>query len=135
MAKIHFDLVSPEKSLFSDDVDMVVIPGKDGYFGVLHEHTPFVTSLKPGLIGIYKDGKRKERLYVKSGFADVTPNQCTVLAEEVVVLSTLDLEKLNKNLIEMESDKEESLTPQAQNLREMLDAIKDADFLYPMEMH
>lgn len=132
MAKIHFDLVSPEKSLFSDDVDMVVIPGKNGYFGILQEHAPFVTSLNPGLIGIYKDGKRKERIYVKSGFADVTPHQCTVLAEEAILISTLDLEKLQKNLIEMESDKEESLTIQAQELRVMLDVIKDADLLYPV---
>lgn len=132
MAKIHFDLVSPEKSLFSDDVDMVVIPGKNGYFGVLHEHAPFVTSMKPGIIGIYKDGKRKERIYVKSGFADVTPNQCTVLAEEAILISTLDLEKLQKNLIEMESDKEEAATPQAQDLRALLDVVKDADLLYPI---
>jgi F-type H+-transporting ATPase subunit epsilon len=131
MSKIRFDLVAPDKTLFSDYVDMVVIPGKNGYFGVLGEHAPLVTSLMPGLVGVYKDGKLKERLYLRAGFADVTPGQCTILAEEAISLSQLDIEKLTKDLQEMESDKEEAATPQAQNLRDMLDAIKDADLLYP----
>ena len=131
MSKIRFDLVAPDKTLFSDHVDMVVIPGKNGYFGVLADHAPLVTSLMSGLVGIYKDGKLKDRLYLRSGFADVTPGQCTILAEEAISLSKLDIEKLTKDMQEMESDKEEAETLQAKNLRYMLDAIKDADLLYP----
>ena len=80
-ARLHFSLVSPERELFSGEVDQVDAPGSEGAFGVLAGHAPFMTTLREGRIHVHLgDG---ERLWdVKGGFADVTPQGLTVLAEE-----------------------------------------------------
>lgn len=134
MPKLKFDLVTPDKLLFSDHIDMVIVPGKMGYLGILPEHSPLVASLKPGVIGIYKSDKRKECLYVKSGYAEITPHECKILVEEAKSLSQLDIEKLATTLKEMESDKEEATSPQAHELRTMLDVLKEANNLAPIQV-
>jgi F-type H+-transporting ATPase subunit epsilon len=89
-AKVKFELVSPEKILVSEDVDMVVVPGVEGYFGVLPGHSPFISSLRPGTIDVY-DGKNvAERIFVAGGFAEVTTKRCTVLADEAIRVVALD---------------------------------------------
>jgi len=80
MAKLHFSLVSPERELFAGDVDQVDAPGSEGDFGVLAGHAPFMTALREGFITIH-DGGRLHRFEVQGGFADVTPQGFTVLAE------------------------------------------------------
>jgi F-type H+-transporting ATPase subunit epsilon len=80
-AKLHFSLVSPERELFSGEVDQVDAPGSEGDFGVLAGHSPFMTTLKTGFITIH-DGDRLHRFEVEGGFADVTPQGFTVLAEK-----------------------------------------------------
>jgi len=78
--KLHFSLVSPERELFSGDVDRVDAPGSEGGFGVLAGHAPFMTTLKEGRVHVHNDGG--ERVYdVQGGFADVTPLGLTILAE------------------------------------------------------
>jgi F-type H+-transporting ATPase subunit epsilon len=79
-AKLHFSLVSPERELFSGDVDQVDAPGAEGDFGVLAGHAPFMTTLKAGQIRVLSDG-RVRTFEVRGGFADVTPEGLTVLAE------------------------------------------------------
>lgn len=83
MATIKFELVSPERMLVSDDVEHVVLPGSEGELGVLPGHAPAVVALKPGLITII-DGTSRRKLFVKGGFADVTPEALTVLAEHAI---------------------------------------------------
>lgn len=79
--KLHFSLVSPERELFSGDVDQVDAPGSEGSFGVLAGHAPFMTTLKEGRVHVHVDGS--ERVFeVQGGFADVTPNGLTILAEQ-----------------------------------------------------
>ena len=79
--KLHFSLVSPERELFSADVDQVDAPGSEGSFGVLAGHAPFMTTLKEGRVHVHIDGS--ERVFeVQGGFADVTPNGLTILAEQ-----------------------------------------------------
>ena len=79
--KLHFSLVSPERELFSGDVDQVDAPGSEGNFGVLAGHAPFMTTLKEGRVHVHIDGT--ERVYeVHGGFADVTPQGLTILAEK-----------------------------------------------------
>ncbi|WP_395673681.1 ATP synthase F1 subunit epsilon [Phenylobacterium sp.] len=79
-AKLHFSLVSPERELFSGLVDQVDAPGAEGDFGVLADHAPFMTALKEGELRVHNDGK--VTVYqVRGGFADVTPEGLTVLAE------------------------------------------------------
>lgn len=82
--KVQFDLVSPERLLVSDVYDMVVAPGEEGDFGVLPGHSPLIANLRPGVIDIYENGVISERLFVAGGFAEVTPERMTVLAEEAL---------------------------------------------------
>ena len=91
MEKIKFELVSPEQLLVSQEVDMVVVPGEEGDFGVLPGHALFLTLVRPGLIDIYKGDEVSSRIFVAGGFAEVNGECCTVLAEEAVDL--VDVER------------------------------------------
>jgi F-type H+-transporting ATPase subunit epsilon len=78
--KLHFSLVSPERELFSGEVDQVDAPGSEGDFGVFPGHAPFMTALKEGVVTVHNEGELI-RFEVQGGFADVTPQGFTVLAE------------------------------------------------------
>lgn len=86
---LRFTLVSPEKELFSGDVDMVIAPGEDGDFGVLAGHAPFMATLRLGALTI-KQGAETKRVLLNGGFADVTPDGLTVLAEQATPLEDID---------------------------------------------
>lgn len=88
MDKLHFTLVSPEKELISEDVDMVEAAGVEGAFGVLPNHAPFMTVLAPGVVKV-KSGADERRIFVRGGFAEVTPLGLTILAEEAIPVSDL----------------------------------------------
>ncbi len=79
--KLHFSLVSPERELFSGEVDQVDAPGSEGDFGVLAGHAPFMTTLKEGWVKVHVDGGIRT-FDVHGGFADVTPDGLTILAEK-----------------------------------------------------
>lgn len=79
---ILFELVSPEALLASEHVDMVVVPGEAGYFGVQRDHAPTMSALQPGLIEIHQKGQLDRRLFVAGGFAQVDGDCCTILADE-----------------------------------------------------
>ncbi len=87
-----FELVWPELLLLSALVGMVVVPGTEGYFGVLPGHALFISSVRPGVIDVYAQGMPEitERIFVAGGFAEVTPERCTVLADEAAPLASLD---------------------------------------------
>ncbi|MDQ2860679.1 MAG: ATP synthase F1 subunit epsilon [Pseudomonadota bacterium] len=78
--KLHFSLVSPERELFSGEVDQVDAPGSEGDFGVLVGHAPFMTTLKAGRVKLYNDSETRV-FEVQGGFADVTAEGLTILAE------------------------------------------------------
>ena len=99
-SKLHFSLVSPAKELFSGEVDHVIAPGTEGEFGVLVNHAPFMTTLKNGVVRVLENDTTKMRLFVRGGFADVTPAGLTILAEEAVDLSTVDTAKVDAELEE-----------------------------------
>ena len=80
--RLHFSLVTPVGELFSDEVDQVDAPGSEGAFGVLIGHAPFMTTLREGRIHVRR-GSAEKVWEVKGGFADVTPEGLTILAEEV----------------------------------------------------
>ncbi len=88
--KLQFELVSPEKLLLSEPVGMVVVPGTEGNFGVLPGHALFISTVRPGVIDVYEDKTVSERIFVAGGFAEVTPERCTVLADEAVPVASLD---------------------------------------------
>lgn len=111
MAAVNFELVSPEKLLLSEAVEMVLIPGSEGDFGVLPGHAPMISSLRPGVICIFENGKVGKRLFVAGGFAEVTPQRCTILAEKALPLEdmvvadlTALLQKTEKELSEMQDN-------------------------------
>src|SRR5665213_1858789 len=88
--KLQFELVSPEKLLLSEAVSMVIVPGAEGNFGVLPGHALLISTVRPGVIDVYEDKIVSERIFVSGGFAEVTPERCTVLADEALPLSSLD---------------------------------------------
>src|SRR6266581_5659827 len=90
MATFHFDLVSPEKLLFSSEVTQVDIPGAEGDFGVLAGHAPIVTNVRPGILVIYGEAGEQLRIVVNGGFAEVGPQGLTVLADTAVPLDEFD---------------------------------------------
>ena len=100
----QFELVSPEKLLFSEETEMVVVPGAEGYFGVLPRHAPMISTLNPGVIDIYKGGSVSERIFVAGGFAEVTETRCTVLAEEAQPLSDIDASKVESEMADLRDD-------------------------------
>ena len=100
----NFELVSPEAKLMSGPAKMVVIPGEEGDFGVLPNHSATISSIRPGVIEIFaNDNEDPQRIFVAGGFADVSETNCTVLAEEAVNVKDLnkdDLEQTIRNLSE-----------------------------------
>ena len=82
MADLHFELVTPEKLVMSDDVYMVVVPGTEGEFGVMAGHAPYMSTLRDGDLAIYRSaGANPEKIPVSAGFAEVSERGLTVLAE------------------------------------------------------
>lgn len=89
--RVQFELVTPERLVLSTEVEMVVVPGTEGNFGVLPGHSPLISTIRPGMIAIYDTRPTiSGRIFVVSGIAEVTPERCTVLAEEAMDPATLD---------------------------------------------
>jgi F-type H+-transporting ATPase subunit epsilon len=95
--KLTFALVSPEREVFHGEVDQVVVPGAEGEFGVLLNHAPVISLIRPGALRIL-DGADERRIFVNGGFADVTHAGLTVLAEDAVDLADVDAAKLEQEL-------------------------------------
>jgi F-type H+-transporting ATPase subunit epsilon len=102
--KVAFQLVAPERLLASAEVDMVVVPGAEGDFGVLPQHSLFMSTLRPGVIEIYEGGQVRERIFVAGGFAEVNARGCTVLAEEAMPAEEIDLERARARLSAAQED-------------------------------
>jgi F-type H+-transporting ATPase subunit epsilon len=102
--RIGFEVVSPEKLLLSEDVEMVVVPGGEGNFGVLPGHALLISTVRPGVIEVYEGNRVSERIFVSGGFAEVTPERCTVLADEAVPLSSLDRAEIEESLKAAEAE-------------------------------
>jgi len=102
--KIHFDLVSPEQMLLSEDVAMVTLPGTEGDFGVLAGHAPVISALRPGVIEVKGREDGDLRLFVRGGFVEVDPKKIVVLAEEAIPLDDFDAEALDARIRDAEED-------------------------------
>jgi F-type H+-transporting ATPase subunit epsilon len=103
MPKITFDLVSPERLLLSQAVDMVTIPGTEGYMGVMAGHMPLVSTLRAGMINMQNDGT-ETRFFIMGGFAEINASQIIVLAEEALPMSELDLAVLDQRIKDAQDD-------------------------------
>jgi F-type H+-transporting ATPase subunit epsilon len=82
--RVQFELVTPERLLLSEMVEMVVVPGTEGNFGVLPGHAPLISSIRPGTIDVYEGQTVTRSIFIVSGIAEVTPERCTVLADEAL---------------------------------------------------
>ena len=90
--KVKFELVTPSALAVSENVDMVVIPGVEGDFGILAGHTPVLSTIRPGVINMYIDDKISKSIFVEGGFAEANPEGCTVLAEGVTDIADISAE-------------------------------------------
>lgn len=123
--KLHFDLVSPERLLLSENVDMVTVPGKEGDFSVLAGHAPAMATLRPGVINVDEAGQPQRRIFVRGGFAEVTPAGLTVLAEHTIPLEELDVAKLDAEIGYAEEDAADARSDEARlSAQERLDHLR-----------
>lgn len=112
MALFPFSLVSPEKILLEKEVSMVVIPGSEGDIGVLANHAPLLTLLRPGVITVYEDEKILVKIFVDGGFAEISPQGCKVLVTEGTPLEALDRDALEIQINSLLEDIADSRTPE-----------------------
>jgi F-type H+-transporting ATPase subunit epsilon len=101
---VEFELVTPERLVVSRPVEMVVVPGSEGNFGVLPGHAPFISTIRPGTVDIYENRAVAERIFVVGGLAEVTPERCTVLVDEALPPDSLDRAALDAELTEIEGN-------------------------------
>ena len=102
MASLHFELVSPEKLVFSGEVDQVDIPGIEGDFGVLAGHAPLVTTLRPGILTVHA-ASGQQKIVVLGGFAEVSAQGLTVLADTADAVETCDRGMIAERIGALES--------------------------------
>jgi F-type H+-transporting ATPase subunit epsilon len=103
MGELHLEFVSPERVLFSGDVDQVDLPGTEGDMGILAGHAPLVTTLRPGIVTIF-NGNTKVPVVVIGGFAEVGPSGLTVLADKAVARADFDMATLASEIKDTEED-------------------------------
>jgi F-type H+-transporting ATPase subunit epsilon len=106
MTQIQFELVSPEQKIMSEAVTMAVIPGTEGGFGVLNGHAPIIATVRTGVVEIYRDNMndKSDSIFIAGGFADVTGENCTILAEQAVNVNDIDADDIAQKLMDTESD-------------------------------
>ena len=124
--KVEFELVSPEKLLLSRKVDMVVVPGAEGDMGVLPQHSPAITTVRPGTIVVYEGGAVTDRIFIAGGFAEVSDNRCTVLAEEAMPIEDIDKNAVEQALSTALDDVSSASSVAERNTAEIAVAVAEA---------
>jgi F-type H+-transporting ATPase subunit epsilon len=130
MATFHFELVSPEKLMFSGEVTQVDVPGEEGDFGVLAGHAPFVATLRPGVLTVYGGDHSPTLIVVRGGFAEVGATGLTVLAQEVVPVDEIQPDVIRQAIEDAEEDitdaKDDRARDKATERRAQLEVLKNA---------
>ena len=129
--KVAFELVSPERLLLSVSAEMVVVPGSEGDFAVLAGHAPMLSTLRPGAIEVYEGDKVQDRIFVGGGFAEISNDRLTVLAEEAMPFAEVDRAKLEQSLKDATEDLEDAKSDEARylaqqkvdHLQQVIDAL------------
>jgi len=125
MATFPFELVSPDKVLFSGPAQAVVLPGNEGDFQVLTDHAPVMTSVRPGVVAIDDAQGRHIRIFVRGGFADVSPLGLTLLAETAIPFEQLSSEELSQEIRNAEEDVADASDEQKRLAQEKLDRLRE----------
>ena len=95
---VKIEIVSPERLLVSETAQSVTVPGSEGYFTVLGEHAPLMTTLKPGFITAVTGAGQTQVFFVRGGFADVAPDGLTILAEQALPFSEFNLAEIDADI-------------------------------------
>ena len=124
MTTFCFDLVAPEQLLFNEEVGMVIVPGKDGDIGVLPGHSKVLSSLRPGRVMVYGEGKNLlKSFFVTGGFVEINPEKCIVLAEDVNEMSDLNKNILQEQMQKLENETHDSSKNELNIVRSKLEAL------------
>lgn len=134
------EIVSPERLIFSESISSVTIPGEEGYFTVLGEHAPLMSVLKPGFITVIDGAGTSSVFYVRGGFADVSPEGVTILAEDSRPAAEFDRAEAEAQIAESQRELEAAATPEArQAAQSRLDSwrnlILEAASVTPSTVH
>ena len=106
--QLQFDLVSPERLLLSEPVDQVIVPGAEGDFAALPEHSNLISLIRPGVLYVYNGGPAPERIFIGGGFAEVTATGCTVLAEQATPVAEIDRAAAEQAITDAREDVEDA---------------------------
>lgn len=101
---IELELVSPESLLLSEPIEMVVVPGEEGDFGILAGHAPVISNIRPGTLAIFEGGTVTQRVFLAGGFAEVTKDRCTILAEGAVLVDAIDRSDVEQEISNLRDD-------------------------------
>jgi F-type H+-transporting ATPase subunit epsilon len=123
---LTLDLVSPERVLASEPVEMVTLPAADGDIGILPEHAPLLTLLRPGIITIWKGANPERRIFVSGGFAEINQSGCIVLADGVEPLEDIDRAAADQAVKDAQDDLGDAKEPSESEQKRLDDALKVA---------
>jgi F-type H+-transporting ATPase subunit epsilon len=125
MAGLHFELVSPARLLFSGEVTSVTLPGTEGDMGIFAGHAPVLSTLRPGVVVVTKEGGATDRIFVRGGFAEVNSQGLTLLAETAIPLAELDAGALAQQVTNAEEDLADAVDNESKRkAQENLDHLK-----------
>ncbi|WP_122048768.1 ATP synthase F1 subunit epsilon [Asaia bogorensis] len=99
---VQVEIISPEKLLFRKEVEMAVIPGEEGDIAAMPDHAPIMLLLRGGVVSLYEGGVVTERFFVSGGFADITADRCTILADEALPIKDIVLTEAESRLETLE---------------------------------
>lgn len=102
--QFELELVSPESLILSEAVEMVVVPGEEGDFGVLPNHAPVISNIRPGTLAVFEGGAVTQRFFLAGGFAEVTKERCTILAEGAIRVEDINRAALEQELKDLRED-------------------------------
>jgi len=125
MAVFHFELVSPDRVLFSGAVQAVLVPGNEGDFQVLADHAPVMTSVRPGVVAIDDPQGKHRRIFVRGGFADASKNGVILLAETAIPFEELSADALSQEIVNAEEDLADASEDQKRLAQEKLDRLRE----------
>ena len=125
MASFHFELVSPDKLVFSGPAHSVLVPGNEGDFVVLKDHAPVMASLRPGVVAFEDTQGKQTRIFVRGGFADVSPAGLILLAEAAIPEHDLDAAHLDQEIRNAEEDLADAPEDQKRLAQEKLDRLRE----------
>ena len=124
MAKIFFDLVSPENLIFNDQVGMIILPGKDGDMGILPGHSKIISSLRPGRVMVYnEENNLVKSFFVSTGFVEINPEKCILLAESVNEMNDLDKSTIETEIQTLEANIKGDVVEKIYIARKKIEAI------------